>query len=148
VSKNKQPSRAFDSSKKSSAFQKDKKEATEYFSHHPVWQFKLVDMDHKDWGWKNLNIHMIDEILQKLTDYESRTWHEIRSDKKRDHYVPIDNITREAQKRLQELKIDDTDALYRLRLSGSQRVWGILDGFIFKIIWWDEDHSVCLSNRR
>jgi hypothetical protein len=117
------------------------------FDHHPVWQFKNIDMEHKIWGWKNLKEHLA-EVLSKLQGYETMQWKEIKSNTKHDHSVEIDKLDVEAKKRLEELKIDDVGQLYRLRLSGTKRVWGILDGYIFKILWWDPEHTVCPSQKR
>lgn len=75
-------------------------------------------------------------------------WKEIKSNNARDHAVETDKLNSEAKKRLQELNLDDVGQLYRLRLTGTQRVWGILDGYIFKILWWDPNHTVCPSTKR
>ena len=63
----------------------------------------------------------------------------------RDHHVTIEQLVPEARTRLEELELDDIGQLYRLRLRGAQRVWGILEGYIFKILWWDPDHTICPS---
>lgn len=118
------------------------------YDHLPVWQLKILDMNHEQWGWKNLNLQDIQSIFQKLKNYESRTWKEIHSDKHRDHPVPINQLVNKAQKRLEELHLEDAGELYRLRLSGKQRIWGILDGYIFKILWWDPGHTVCPSEKK
>lgn len=115
--------------------------------HHPVWQLKIIDMEHEAWGWKNIK-DRLQEVLAKLKDYESMQWKEIKNNIARDHAVEIDKLHADAKKRLQELKLDDVGQLYRLRLSGTQRVWGILDGYIFKILWWDPEHTVCPSPKK
>ncbi len=120
---------------------------TNTLDHHPVWQLKIIDMEHKNWGWKNIQ-GQLQEVLSKLKDYETMQWKEIKSNNARDHAVETDKLNTEAKKRLQELKLDDVGQLYRLRLSGTQRVWGILDGYIFKILWWDPNHTVCPSAKR
>lgn len=54
----------------------------------------------------------------------------------------------EAQTRLEELKLDDEEELFRFRLDGTARVWGIREGRVFKILWWDPEHEICPSNKR
>lgn len=67
--------------------------------------------------------------MDKLKSYESRTWKEIVSDKKRDHAVRVENLDKQARERLIELKYDDFEILFRLRFEGKQRLWGIKEGF-------------------
>jgi hypothetical protein len=119
--------------------------ATNY-DHNPVWQFSLLDLSHDTWGWLGIHEHIgVEELLKKLQEYEARTWNEILGDKKREHPVPVTKLPTEARKRLEQLKLDDLDELTRLRLNGKQRIWGHLDGYIFKILWWDPEHTVCPS---
>jgi hypothetical protein len=122
--------------------------ASQTLHHHPVWQFKNMDIDHERWGWKKLKGDVVFFILKKCCDYESRTWGEILSDKKRDHFVDVSSLTKKAQDRLKEIKLDDVDQLLRLRFKGKPRLWGIVDRHIFKIIWWDPEHEICLSDKK
>ena len=112
---------------------------------NPVWQLTHLDMEHDEWGWKNLEKNDPGDILRKLTGYESRKWSEIYKDKKRDHPVPVSDLDPEARKRLEELNLGDTEKLYRLRFTGKMRIWGILHGEVFKILWLDPEHTVCPS---
>jgi hypothetical protein len=53
------------------------------FQKNPVWQLTHVDMEHDEWGWKNLEKNDPGEILQKFRD----------KDKKRDHPITVNNLT-------------------------------------------------------
>jgi len=148
MSKSKKVHRKFDPQAKKPGTTKKNEQAIENFPNHPpVWQLKMIDMDHEHWGWKNLNEDLY-EVLDKLKNYETRTWKEIQSDKKRDHPVAFEKLANEAQKRIKELRYDDIDELYRFKLSGKKRVWGIVHGYIFKILWWDPEHTVCPSPKK
>lgn len=114
----------------------------------PAWQLEKVDVEHPKWGWKKLTTDQTLAILDKLKSYESRTWKEIVSDKKRDHAVRVEDLDKQARERLIELKYDDFEILFRLRFEGKQRLWGIKEGFLFKILWWDEKHTVCPSPKK
>lgn len=118
------------------------------FRHSPVWQIQKIDFLHDKWGWSKISRKHFADMVKKLSDYETRTWGEIINDQKRDHAIPIDQLHPEAQKRLKVLKMDDIDEIFRLRLDGKKRIFGVLDGFIFKILWWDPDHTVCLSPKK
>jgi hypothetical protein len=114
----------------------------------PAWRFMFVDMDDEEWGWMNVKNNEPVEIFRKLQHYETRRWHEIRKDKKRDHSVEVKDLSPRARNRLRELKLDDYDKLFRLRLSAKMRIWGILDGYKFNIIWLDPHHTVCPCSDR
>ena len=64
------------------------------------------------------------------------------------HPVALNDLDKTARDRLAELNLDDIDHLYSLRLSGTERVWGILDRSILKVLWWDPDHQVCPAAKK
>jgi hypothetical protein len=77
------------------------------------------------------------------------TWQEIRiRDKDKNHAIPVADLTREAQDRLAEIGQDDVDELFSLRLSAKERIFGILDESVMRVLWWDPDHRVCPSPKR
>ncbi|MEX0727808.1 MAG: hypothetical protein WEB58_13725 [Planctomycetaceae bacterium] len=111
----------------------------------PVWKFEIFDHD-GPWGKELITAdHAWSHLYPKLKNYESMRWGEIEKDKKRNHSVPKTNLIKEARDRLDELKLNDIDGLFRFRLNGEQRLWGIRDGFSFRILWWDPDHKICPS---
>ena len=111
---------------------------------YPAWQFRAMDME-GDWGWEGQEINFL-EIRIKLANFESMKWLEIEGPKS--HFVKFSSLSKKAQKRLKKLKYDDIDELFSLRLSGKERLWGIREGSIFKILWWDPTHEVCLSIKK
>lgn len=125
---------------------KDRSESAS--NYNPVWQFQQIDLNHPTWGWKCLKGDIVDEVFNKLKNYETMLWKEIHANKDKNHHVSLDKLCKAAQDRLQELKLDDEDTLYRLRLTGTQRVWGVLRGHVFQILWWDPDHTVCPSPKK
>jgi hypothetical protein len=112
----------------------------------PVWTIGQFDVD-GIWGRSRIRLpeHLWDDLFAKLKSYESRTWAEIIANNKRDHAVPVARLIKPARERLNDLKLDDVDELFRLRLTGTQRVWGIREGRVFHLIWWDPDHEICPS---
>ena len=73
------------------------------------------------------------------------TWAEVM---RRDHRVPVTRLIHAAQQRLSQHPQGDVDSLLRLRFTGKQRLWGIKDGDIFHVIWWDPEHSICLAPKK
>lgn len=84
-------------------------------------------------------------ILPALCNFETMTWHEIKAASggkgvgrgTKSHPIPIEQLSKEAQKRLEELQQDDIEELFSLRIAGKIRVFGIRDRNILKIIWFD-----------
>ncbi len=113
----------------------------------PAWQFHEIDWD-GPWGWHKLEAKKWQEILTKLGHFETRTWADIKTDGN-NHAVEIKNSPNpEVLKRLAEIHQDDIDELFSLRLSGKERLWGILDNHILKILWWDTNHEVWPSKKK
>jgi len=38
--------------------------------------------------------------------------------------------------------------MYAIRLSGKKRVWGIREGRLFSLVWWDPEHTVGPSEKK
>lgn len=108
----------------------------------PQFQFEL-DMD-GPFSWNYFKTQELPDFLAKLFELQRCSWQELKD--KGSHLVAIEKLESLAQKRLRELKKDDLDNLYSLRLTGKKRVWGIKNNNILRILWWDPEHQVCLSN--
>lgn len=114
-----------------------------------VWGFGLLDMD-GPWGWGDLTAEKAVEVLAKLQQWERQKAGEFfggggRRGNKR---IPLDNLCDAARGRLQELQLDDLDALWELHQSGKERIWGARLGHVFYVLWWDPQHTVCPSKKR
>ena len=64
----------------------------------------------------------------------------------------MDELSKAAAARLVDLKIE-AEAVHTLRLGGQLRLYGTLDGSVYNIIWYDDDHwdndrCVCRSNKK
>lgn len=114
------------------------------FNDTPAWQFNRIDLN-GEWGYLNATKEdLVNEILTKLKAFESMKWIDIDG-KNGSHDISIAKICKEARKRLLEIEQDDIETIYSLRLTGKKRIWGIKDGRILKVIWWDPKHGVCPS---
>lgn len=117
-----------------------------------VWHIGWIDTQHKWWGWKRIEFGIWwNEILPKLRNFESMTWADIQkasggrgSDNgngNNSHLVSVEKLSKIAGVRLQEMELDDISDLFSLRLEGIGRMYGIRDGYILKIIWYDHYHN-------
>lgn len=112
---------------------------SEYIS----WQVQSLDLE-GPYGWAAVGRKVFwEDIWPKILNFETQTWGELKG--RQSHFVARDRLSREARKRLEVLGQDDVDELFSLRLSGRQRLWGIVDRHVFKMLWFDSDHAVCPS---
>jgi len=111
------------------------------------WSFAIYDPDIQ-WGTDDCANEPFRNIATRLKQYESMSWSAIERNRKRDHSVALDRLSKRARHRLQEIRQDDVDALWRFRFSGEQRFWGIRVGEVFRILWWDPEHEVSPSHLR
>lgn len=94
----------------------------------------------------------LEKVLNGLKSYEDFTWQDIvtmshdKGGKTKNHSVKLDGLTREAQKRLNEIKNDDIVEVFSLRLNNLFRIIGIRDGAVLHILWIDPDHKVCKTS--
>lgn len=107
-------------------------------------------MDHDGtWNWNQVGAIKHLEIQQKLGHWEDKTWGQILAeDPSAQHPVEVSALIKEAQDRLVEKKLDDCDTLFRFRLTGKERLWGVKMENIFYLLWWDPEHKICPSNKK
>ena len=118
-----------------------------------AWQISTFDID-GEWGWTKIGPkRWLNDVVPKLQDFESMTWAEIqkasggRKSGNNSHFVLVENLKKEARDRLVELQQDDIDELFSLRLQGKHRIYGIRDGRVLRIIWFDPHHEIYPTNR-
>lgn len=121
---------------------------TGYYHLRPSWRISKLEMV-EPYGWHTLDIKKLSYIQEKLAHFESMTWDEILiRGKKFNHSIATNKLSSDAQRRLRETKQDDIDDLVSLHLTGTERVWGILDQGILTLLWWDPAHNVYPSKPR
>ncbi|MEP7220658.1 MAG: hypothetical protein ABI876_17160, partial [Bacteroidota bacterium] len=96
----------------------------------PVWGLQLLDFD-GPWCWKKMDSNKLLNIVQKLRDFETMQWSSIEG--KNSHAVSVQELCKDAQKRLEDIQQDDTEELFSLRLSGTERIWGVRLGRILRL---------------
>jgi hypothetical protein len=109
---------------------------------YPSWRVNRVELV-EPFGWHILDAELMRHIHEKLRNFETRTWNDIWvKDKHNNHAIAAEKLCSEAKKRLRTLGMDDQEQLWRLRLTGKQRVWGIFQHGVFQLLWWDPLHLV------
>lgn len=89
------------------------------------------------------------EILDFLSTIEKLTWDEILKNRRSGghHHVEVRRICSAARKRLNQLDIE-TDTLISLRVTATKRIWGVREGSVLHLLWWDPGHDVYPATRR
>ena len=108
----------------------------------PSWSFMIMDVD-GPWCFYR-KAEQLRAVIDGLRPYETMTWAEIEG--RRDHFIDRSTIIGDAQKRLETIRHDDVDELFSLHLGGKPRVWGIRDGSVLRLLWWDPEHQICPSH--
>jgi hypothetical protein len=111
----------------------------------PEFRAGQMDMD-GPWGWNKFDPLLLQDLFHKIFDSQKLSWQTLRDNGS--HLVQVGDLCSKAQKRLFELSKDDCDELFSLRVTGRQRIWGIKDGNILWLLWWDPDHEVCPSYKK
>lgn len=119
----------------------------QYEGTRPLWSFEQMDAA-GPWCIEAADGGYFQKALKRLATLETMTWHEILSDQKRNHLVPPGRLCSQAQSRLRHIQLDDLENLVSLTIEGKPRIWGIRDRGVFRVLWWDPEHSVCPSHKK
>ncbi|NLA43390.1 hypothetical protein GX865_04575 [Candidatus Saccharibacteria bacterium] len=118
-----------------------------FWDESPSWCFKYADRKHDRW---RITCDTIDEtFIDNLIDRERQKWNQIltstsgKSKGTRNHQIQTNEICKDAQKRLKELKLDHEDVLYSIRIKSRYRWWGVIRRGVFYFIWSDLNHEIC-----
>lgn len=111
----------------------------------PSWRIGLLELV-DPFGWHEIGKVKLEEVRSKLANFESMTWDTILGSN--NHAVSLEALCTEARERLKAIRQDDIEELISLRFSGKERIWGIREGSVLKVLWWDPQHLVCPSTKR
>ena len=93
----------------------------------------------------------VEEIASIFRSHESMTWQDIlkrthHDGKSASHFVKVTDLKKAAQDRLLELKLDEWERVFSLRVTGKGRLWGIREGRYFFLLWSDPKHKIHKSS--
>ena len=109
-----------------------------------VWSFVLLE-EEGPFGWNHCTSHekYFKILIKKKHLGNMECWSDI--EKAGSHAISCDKLCKEARDRLKEIKQDDIEELFSVRISGEERIFCIRDGNCLKVLWWDPNHQVCPS---
>lgn len=95
------------------------------------------------YGFHELPSTKIQYIRSKLAEFEKRTWNEIFViDKKHNHSVAVSGLKCPIAKKWLRDHMSDLEEISSLRLTGTERIWGIFAEGAFTVLWWDPYHLI------
>jgi hypothetical protein len=112
---------------------------------HPDFKAEQMDKD-GPWGWDHFDPSHLQEVFNKIFECQKLTWQDLGNNGS--HLVDREDLCPEAQKRLVHMQKEDLDQLFSLRSTGRRRIWGIKEGNILWLLWWDPNHEVCPSHKK
>jgi hypothetical protein len=113
-----------------------------YSNMKACWRVRAIRLS-SPYGWHELTLEELGEIQQKLAMFESMTWNEIFViARKQNHAIPVSKLRCSIARKWMERNMPDQDTLWTLRLSGAERVWGVLSGGAYQVIFWDPEHLI------
>lgn len=114
-----------------------------FYKEHPSWRIRSMEFV-GPFGWHIVMGDKLDQIRKRLVSFETMSWDRIIGPE--NHFIRRNDLSEEARKRLEDLKQEDVDEVFSLRITGKERIFGILENGILRILWWDPEHQVCKSN--
>lgn len=116
------------------------------YDQHPAWRISKLERG-GPFGWRGVSAEKLLEICGKLAELEAVTWREIlMTRKKQNHHIAIEDLGPEARRALRRA-FPDVDEVLSLHLTGKNRVLGVLQGSVMLIVWWDEGHQFCPTDK-
>ena len=104
-----------------------------------VSKIQLVD----PYGWHELTPSEVTSIRGKLATFEKNTWKELFvNDGKRNHRIASTEVKCPIARKWLKDNMPDQPYLWTLRLSNTERIWGILSEGAYLIVFWDPNHLI------
>ena len=114
-----------------------------FYRHKPAWNFHTCIPTVERWRFDQDHVGTLlwSEIIPFFVSLETKTWQEILiTNKKQNHSISVSDLHNEAAKCLEALQID-TEQIISLRLNGTHRIYGYIEGHTFCLLWFDLDHG-------
>lgn len=112
-----------------------------------AWQFFRLDRHHAYWGWNRLRPPEWRDVLSHLVSFEGLRWADLkgqaggRNRGTNHHPIEISGFNKSARDRLHELHLDDFTSLFSLRITNTLRLYGVREGRVLQIVWYDPHHG-------
>ena len=123
------------------------------FSRNPErfqWSLEYCCWDHAGWRHVSSLQEFAERIINKLKNLETQTWQEVQNASggkspghgNNSHFINASYLPTDAAQYFEEKGYKDAyDEIFSLRLSGLERLIGVADKAVFRVIWYDPEHK-------
>jgi len=127
---------------------------TSYDQTKPIWIFTDLDKS-GEFAFDMCKIGNDSyEILDKIINYSSMTWGEIKrqthdDNRSKHHYLTYSSLSDAAQRRLKVKHLEDrSDDIFSFAFTNMLRIIGYTEKEKFYVLWYDPHHEVCPSAKK
>ncbi len=111
----------------------------------PILSFDLMDLD-GPYCFSSASPRALQHAMGRLFNAIQTSYRDLQAGGS--HFISVAEIIPEAQRRLEDINLNDYEQVYSLRCDGPIRVFGVRDGAVFHVLWLDEHHAICPSRKR
>ena len=117
-------------------------ESSLYDERKAAWRVSKIQLA-DPYGWHEIGPNDALQLKRKLADFEKSTWKELFVTNARfNHRIQSDQLKCKIARKWMQDNMPDQPFLWTLRLSGAERIWGILSEGAYQIIFWDPEHLI------
>ena len=110
-----------------------------------IQRLQLVD----PYGWRAITPDQLAYIKTKLAEFEAKDWNPIFvTEKQHNHPTDVASFDCPQAREWMRRNMPTEDVLWTLRLSGKERIWGILRDGVFHLLFWDPNHQIKASEKK
>jgi hypothetical protein len=104
-----------------------------------VSKIQIID----PYGFHELDAAGISKVKERLAALEGNTWSDIFiRDARHNHQIQINQLKCPIAKKWMADHFRDQPCLWTIRVTGIQRIWGILSEGAYQIVFWDPSHLI------
>jgi hypothetical protein len=113
-----------------------------YTDQKAAWRVSKIQLI-EPYGWHELSPFEVAKIKDRLSSFEKNTWKEIFVDQARFHHrISADELKCSTARQWMKKNMPDQDYLWTLRVTGAERIWGILSQGAYQVLFWDPEHLI------
>jgi hypothetical protein len=115
---------------------------TVYEDRKLAWRISKIQLI-EPYGWHVLDATSVAEMKQKLGSLERNTWRDVFvRDARNNHSIRTDQLKCPIARKWMAEYMPDQPLLWTIRVSGKERIWGIISEGAYQIVFWDPDHLI------
>lgn len=122
----------------------------EFMQRKPAWRFSwMKQFDEYGYGLASLKKES-DTVLDNLCDLETQTWSQIKQDRKKHHFIKVEDLSPKARHMLIRTN-NDIPEIFLLHMGGGKpRLFGLIQDVagVVDLFWWDPMHELCPSHKK